>query len=136
MLAMSVYFAPRCEAQNGSAKDADTPHQKTNQAPPPAPVPYQVNNQWISAEAQSPGNQSPRWYKSPEWILVVVGCVTFLVIGWQSFETRRAATATRDAAIAAGRGVDVLIDSERAWVIVRPKSPTLILDNGRDVPAI
>src|ERR1700685_3476713 len=116
MLAISVYFAPRCEAQNGSAKDADSPtSQKTNQAPPSVPAPYQVNNQWISTEAQPASKQSPHWYESPEWVLVIVGCITFLVIGWQSFETRRAATATRDAAVAASRSVDVLIDSERAW---------------------
>jgi hypothetical protein len=33
---------------------------------------------------------------SPEWALVIVGILTFLVIGWQSWETKKAAVAARD----------------------------------------
>jgi len=34
-----------------------------------------------------------QWYKSPEWILVIVGVVTAFVVGWQAYETRRAVSA-------------------------------------------
>ncbi|HLW83506.1 MAG TPA: hypothetical protein VKS20_15820 [Candidatus Acidoferrales bacterium] len=47
----------------------------------------------------------PHWYASidwPEWALVAVGIVTAAVIGWQSWETRRAANG--------------LVASERAWI--------------------
>lgn len=48
---------------------------------------------------------------------MIVGTVTFIVIGWQAYETRRAADATRVAAIAARDSADGLIASERAWVV-------------------
>ncbi len=40
--------------------------------------------------------ESPNWYASPEWWLFIIGVPTLLVFGWQAFETRRAAEATRD----------------------------------------
>jgi hypothetical protein len=68
---------------------------------------------------------TPNESGSPEWALVVVGIITFLVIGWQSWETRRSAQAVRDsiplqrqAAEAAQKSADALIMSERAWVMV------------------
>ena len=68
---------------------------------------------------------------NPEWALVAVGIVTFIVIGWQAVETRRAAQAskqsirvlerqtkaTEDAAKAAQASAEAMISSERAWVI-------------------
>lgn len=54
---------------------------------------------------------------SPEWVLVIVGSLTFIVIGWQAYETRRAADASRLAATAARDSADALIASERAWVV-------------------
>ncbi len=122
-LAISVYFAPRCEAQNGPTKGTREAAQKNSPAAP-LPVPYQINNQWVYTEAQAAGNQSPHWYESPEWVLVIVGCVTFIVIGWQSFETRRSADAAQKATIAAKDGADAallnaraLITSERPWFV-------------------
>lgn len=49
--------------------------------------------------------------EEPEWWLVGVGIVTFIVIAWQAIETRVAAQA------AAG-STQALVNSERAWLVV------------------
>jgi hypothetical protein len=51
-------------------------------------------------------------------VLVIVGCITFVVIGWQSWESRRAADAAKQAAEAGLLNAQTLIASERAWVLV------------------
>jgi hypothetical protein len=51
-----------------------------------------------------------RWYASPEWILVIVGIVTCVVVAWQSWATAQAAKATQMAA-------EVQWASQRAQVI-------------------
>jgi hypothetical protein len=51
-------------------------------------------------------------------VLVIVGCITFGIIGWQSWETRRAAAASQKAADAALLNVKALIISERPWLLV------------------
>jgi hypothetical protein len=46
---------------------------------------------------------SIKWYTNlerPDWWLVIIGALTGIVIGWQSFETRRAAQAMRDSNLA------------------------------------
>jgi hypothetical protein len=55
--------------------------------------------------------------QTPEWVLAIVGTITFVVIGWQAYETRRAADATGIAATASRDSADALIASERAWVV-------------------
>jgi hypothetical protein len=107
-LTVCVYFAPRCQGQDRSTDRAKEP---AAQALQPTPIPPQTINQSIYAEAQPPLSHPPPWYESPEWVLVVVGCVTFVIIGWQSFETRRAATAAKLSA-------DAFINSERGWVFL------------------
>jgi hypothetical protein len=57
--------------------------------------------------------QPPHWYQSPEWVLVIVGIITFLFIGWQSWETRRAAEATR-------MNAEVFWASQRAQIVAEP----------------
>ena len=47
----------------------------------------------------------------PNWVLVIVGSVTCLVIGWQSFETRRAAKG-------AFLNAQAVINAERPWLLV------------------
>jgi hypothetical protein len=54
-----------------------------------------------------------RWYASPEWILVIVGIVTCVVVAWQSWATAQAAKATQMAA-------EVQWASQRAQIIVKP----------------
>jgi hypothetical protein len=74
-------------------------------------------------------NKPPEWYESPEWTLVIVGCITFLIIGWQSYETRRSADAGKEASEAAKTGADAalltaqaLIASERPWFVTSVES--------------
>ena len=98
MLAVGVYFAPRCEGQGRSKPGAkDTTAENQNGRPPTLQIPYQIENQWIQTETESRDKESPPWYKSPEWLLGIVGIITFGVIGWQSFETRRTANAASQA---------------------------------------
>lgn len=59
---------------------------------------------------QTAENKPPHWYESPEWMLVIVGIVTCLVIGWQSIATSSAARATKISA-------DVLWASQRAQIV-------------------
>jgi hypothetical protein len=69
-------------------------------------------------------NDSPRWYtpfKQPEGWLVIVGALTFGVIAWQAWETRRSVYAATISALAAKLNADALVSSERAWVIVELK---------------
>jgi hypothetical protein len=94
-----------CVANAGGSPDHGAVNQKqeiTRQAPPePVRVPV-----------------------SPEWALVIVGIITFVVIGWQSWETRRSAQAMRDglplqkstadAALLSARAV---VNAERAWIV-------------------
>jgi hypothetical protein len=49
-----------------------------------------------SAQRGEPSSPTPklRGNTSPEWVLVFVGAVTAAFIGWQSYETRKAAKAT------------------------------------------
>jgi len=61
-------------------------------------------------------NETPHWYTSPEWILAIVGSFTFVVIGWQAWETRRSADAASEAAKAALLNAQAVINSERAWI--------------------
>jgi hypothetical protein len=53
----------------------------------------------------------PHWYQSPEWWLFIIAIPTLIVVGCQAFETRRAVEASR-------KNAEVLISSERAWVLV------------------
>jgi hypothetical protein len=59
----------------------------------------------------------PKWYRSPEWWLVIMGIPTLLFIGWQAYATQRAAEATRESAKASLMNVQALIKSERPWFI-------------------
>ena len=56
-------------------------------------------------------SQDPtKWYEQPEWVLVIVGIITFIIMGWQSRETRKAARAALLNATA-------VINSERARIL-------------------
>jgi hypothetical protein len=98
---------PTCDGQDRSKAAAKKSAQKTEQPTPSGvPAPNQVNY-WIGVGK----SESVPWCKSSDKLLVIVGIITFLVIGWQSYETRKAATASQ-------RSVKTLINSERAWVLV------------------
>jgi hypothetical protein len=57
--------------------------------------------------------ETPHWYQTPEWILVIVTSITAFFIGWQSLETRRAAETARD-------NIALIIAKECARIRVEP----------------
>ncbi|MGA2904906.1 MAG: hypothetical protein ABSD98_13805 [Candidatus Korobacteraceae bacterium] len=61
-------------------------------------------------DSEKTGSNSPRWYtplERPEWDAVIVAVGALLVIGWQSWETRKAAQATE-------KNTELYINRERA----------------------
>ena len=109
VLTAFIFLAPRGQGQQRTVRpQAETQNQLS-------PTSGEVHTQ-TGAEATQ--NEPSHWYKSPEWILVIVGALTAIVIGWQSCETRRAASAAKRAAEAATLNAQALINSERAWVMV------------------
>jgi hypothetical protein len=56
--------------------------------------------------------------QDPNWMLVLVGILTCVVICWQSVETRRAANASKNSASAALLSIQAFINSERPWIQV------------------
>jgi hypothetical protein len=91
LLTIGIYLPPRCEAQRPTEKTAQQPSDNSQ----PTSITY-VDNHRNEAEKEPAQNKPPNGYESPEWALVIVGIITFVVIGWQAFETHCAATATRD----------------------------------------
>jgi len=54
---------------------------------------------------------SPKWYatfKRPDGMLVVVGIITFIIIGWQSLETKHAAKAAADSVEAINKQATIM----------------------------
>jgi hypothetical protein len=61
----------------------------------PSPVTVVIQNDQSSEPAKHPAPETPSGDTAPEWVLVGVGIVTFIVIGWQSWETSKAAQAAK-----------------------------------------
>jgi hypothetical protein len=94
-------------------------------------------------------SETPHWYQSPEWILIFVGSITAVFIGWQSWETRRAAKAAADSVAAINRQAGImerqtaaiekdLVLTQRPKIYVRNfyfSSPTGRLQNSVGVTA-
>lgn len=56
--------------------------------------------------------------KQPEWWLVIFAFVTACIVSWQSFESKRAAEAAKEAAIAAKEQAKHIVASERPWILI------------------
>jgi len=54
-----------------------------------------INNESTPTEGNGSQKETPCWYASPEWALVVVGIITFVAIWHQAEQTKEAAEATR-----------------------------------------
>jgi hypothetical protein len=105
VLAICVYLAPWCEGQKSPNPDTKNTGADNKKGHPPAvSIPYEIQNQWIETEGSGGKKESPPWYKSPVWLLVIVGVIAFSVVAWQSWETRRS--------------VSAIINGQRAWIVV------------------
>lgn len=105
-------------------------------------TPYEQRQGGLSTTDKQPAynqqeiatKQAPCWYASPEWVLAIVGILTFITIGWQSFETRRSANATKDAATAARNNIAILIGKERARLYVDSALELVDMETRREPP--
>lgn len=101
MLVICVNFAPRSKADDSTKHITNTSSGQNETLPIKRPETEQAGT---SQKEQPTENKPPHWYESPEWMLVIVGGITAFVIGWQSWETRKAAQA--------------IANNERAWILV------------------
>lgn len=96
-------------------KDTDSKNCHSTEKSPFTLRPDSKNN---SSDASNETNcHPPQWYaalKRPEWLQLIAAVIGIFVIGWQSWETRRAAKATEISAKAAKDNIDLLISKERA----------------------
>ena len=77
-----------------AAPQPDKTADKDNQHNPNSQPEKQANR---DANQSKTSPDPPKWYaplQKPDWWVVIVAGLTGIVIGWQSFETRRAAAAT------------------------------------------
>jgi hypothetical protein len=76
--------------------------------------------------------ERPHWWSIPDWWLVIVASITGGFICWQSIETRKAAQGAKENAVVALKTVQVMIDSERPWVVahMEQSKKACLLDNG------
>jgi hypothetical protein len=108
VLAILVYFAPRSYCQEAPAKNQQRTDNQSS-----------VTGNQVHPETETPrtDKQPPSWYESSEWMLVIVGFITAIAVGLQSWWTRRSADA-------ANRNIELIMDERRArraqmrWVIV------------------
>jgi hypothetical protein len=130
LMAVSVSSQPN--------KTSDHKYQSANQSQSSIVFAAPEKQDCATTDQAQANSYPPKWYaplERPEWWLVLVGFVTCGVIGWQSFETRRAATATRESvavlekSVAAARAgadaaasqIQLVKDKERARVRIEFK---------------
>jgi hypothetical protein len=73
------------------------------------------------AENPDPGSGPPRTHTTipdPNWFLFGIGCITCVVIGWQSWETRKSAKATKISAEAAEKNINLAMHMQRGRMAV------------------
>jgi len=119
-LTLCVYLPPRSEAQKSPEKSA----QKSPDKGDPSAFTY-VENRRDETKAQTPQGKLPNGYISPEWAIVIVGIITFVVIGWQSWETRKAAEATKESAKASRDSIEVIQRKERGRLRIDLAQPDI-----------
>jgi hypothetical protein len=82
-----------------------------------------AGNEHGEADSVPPGRDAPfkwpQWMHDSTWWLVIVAGCTGLVIGWQAWETRKAAQGAQVAADAARLNAQAFINAERPWILVK-----------------
>lgn len=92
-LAFFSYFGPRSLAQHPGDRHENVVNSQ---------LPFPGAQMHSKTTTQPAHGDAPLGNEAPEWSLAFIGLITALVIGWQSYETRRSANA--------------LMASERAWI--------------------
>ena len=85
--------------QTANAKQKPT--QNKNQAASSANSPEHSSS--TEQNERTSDKEPTKWYaalKRPEWLLVIAAFITLVIVAWQSYETRRAASATQKSAAA------------------------------------
>jgi hypothetical protein len=143
VLAFAIHLAPRCDAKEKPAEAAACSNEQHSSALAAVlAIAVYAHEQGSAFENGTPQNQAPNGYKPPEWVLPLVGIITVIVIGWQSWETRKAAQATQRsagtmenqtgilkqsvaqakiAAQAAKDNAEALVNAERSWIMTELK---------------
>jgi hypothetical protein len=78
-----------------------------------SPVVSFVNNETSYPIKETTSTKPPPWYTSPEWWLCILGVPTLGFIGWQAWETRKAAEASKIAADASFAQIELMKSKER-----------------------
>jgi hypothetical protein len=121
LVAVSTIFAV-CVLTAQPNKTTSSKQPTTNQSQSPVILPAPEKQSGSADDKTKADHDSPPWYapfKQPDGMLVIVGIITCLVIGWQAIETRKAAQGAKDSAEAALLNAQALINSERPRVIVQ-----------------
>jgi hypothetical protein len=87
--------------------------------PPQNPQPKAIDSNTPAVNAPT---QWSSWWSDSNWWLVIVATGTAGFIGWQSWETRKAAVAGTKAAQAALVSAQATVNLERPWIFVRAES--------------
>jgi hypothetical protein len=95
--------------------------QHTKSTQPDIPTTPTVNNDDHSQQDQQKTPDVPRWW--PEGITAVAIIFTLIAISIQTYYTRNAAEATRDAAKAALLNAEALVNAERGRLVVVHSTP-------------
>lgn len=149
MLATAISFSP-----SGQTKQSST-HLRQAPSRQKATMPVAVSGSpKATPTASNPSeNLRPQGGTRSQWVLIVVALVTAGFVGWQAFETRRAANATagsvaaittqsrimerqakasedsvgaaRDNAIVANQSIEILVAKERARLKIEPEKLSL-----------
>jgi len=117
LLLFAAIIAASAGNLSGSPDQSPPAHKQEVAQQSPAntsPVTVVIENAQCSEPASSPTPKTPEGNTSAEWVLVIVGLITCGVIGWQSWETRRAAKA-------ALLNAQALINAERPWIVMTAK---------------
>ena len=113
LLILFAGFVAGSPDYNGDCRDAQSPKQSA----------VVLTGQSRNSPSDRADCGSPKWYaalKRPEWLLVTVGIVTFIVIGWQSWETRKSADAATRGIKLQEANSRITAHKERPRITVKP----------------
>jgi hypothetical protein len=133
-LAILAAFLAVATAISGQPNRAADQSQESAKRSQPAVLPTGSPNRQASSQTDQPKPNSPSWWTAlerPDWWLVIIAGLTGCVIGWQSWETRKAAEATvesakatRDSIRLQEKGMKLTVNAERPYLVISVESPS------------